>query len=322
MMFVSKPIAILSAGCLMLLSVAALAQSGGGAAPPANSAVQALVLDEVARIDWIEKSDVAALREGVIETMELQIGMPVKKGGTIGALHKKIAELTVAKTELQAKQTAPAEKAQAQKKVALSVVARNKRLEEKKPGLVSAEDIAKAEGELEVADAQLHEALENQGIAKAELDLSERTLEEHTILAPFDGIIIKRMKNPGESVRASEAVVQLGNLSKLCANAYLPLAYAYRVKEDQIVEIQVRITGTRGGEPLPIEKKRFRGKITFVDPQIQAVAETAVRIRAEFQNPNFELRPGLEVQMTIFLTPDAAAAASEGTGTTRTAAAK
>ena len=47
------------------------------------------------------------------------------------------------------------------------------------------------------------------------------------------------------------------------------------------------------GEPLPIEKKRFRGKITFVDPQIQPVAETAVRIRAEFENPG-DLRPGLD----------------------------
>jgi RND family efflux transporter MFP subunit len=323
MMFVSKPIAVLSAGCLMLLSVAALGQSGGPSAPPANSAVQSLVLDEPARIDWIEKSDVAALREGVIETMELQIGMPVKKGGLIGVLHKRIAELTVAKTKLQADSTAPFEKATAQREVALAVVAINQRLEKRKPGMVSAEEIAKAEGELKVAEAQRHEALENQEIAKAELKLAERTLEEHKIVAPFPGVIIKRMKNPSESVRASEAVVQLGNLSKLCANAYVPLAYAYRVKEGQVVEIQPLIIGPRGGEPLPIEKKRFRGKITFVDPQIQAVAETAVRIRAEFQNPDFELRPGLEVRMTIYLTPDAAAAATaEPAPATRTAAAQ
>ena len=82
------------------------------------------------------------------------------------------------------------------------------------------------------------------------------------------------MKNPGESVRANEAVVQLGNLYKLCANAYVPLEYAFRVKEGQVVEIQPRITSGKG-EPLAIEKKRFRGKITFVDPQIQPVAETA-----------------------------------------------
>ena len=32
-----------------------------------------------------------------------------------------------------------------------------------------------------------------------------------------------------------------------------------------------------------------------------------MRIRAEFDNPDFELRPGLKVQMTIYLTPDVAA---------------
>ena len=169
--------------------------------------------------------------------------------------------------------------------------------------MVSAEDVAKAEGELKVAEAQIKEAEEKQAVAEAELDLAEQTLEEHTIVAPFDGVVIKRMKNPGESVRANEAVVQLGKLSRLCANAYVPLEYAFRVKEGQIVEIQPKVDSADGGKE-EIESQRFRGKITFVDPQIQAVAETAVRIRAEFENPDFELRPGLKVQMTIYLTDD------------------
>ena len=97
----------------------------------------------------------------------------------------------------------------------------------------------------------------------------------------------------------------------------MPLDYAYRVKEGQIVEIQPRLRSGRG-EPLPIEKKRFRGKIMFVDPQIQPVAETAVRIRAEFENPG-DLRPGLMVQMTIFLTQDVAAATPGWPRPTRTA---
>jgi len=316
-MCVSKPIAALAAGCF-LLSAAALAQTGGPAPRAADPAVQALVLEELARIDWIEKSDVAALREGVIDRMELQIGMPVKKDGTIGALHDEMAKLTVAKNKLQADAIAPTEKAKAQVYVAASKVARDNRLNARKPGMVSEEEAAEHEGEYRVADAARKEAEENRGIAKAELDLAERTLKEHTIIAPFDGVIIKRMKNPGESVRANEAVVQLGNPNKLCANAYVPLDYAFRVKEGQVVEIQPRITGGRG-EPMPIEKKRFRGKITFIDPQIQPVAETALRIRAEFDNPAGDLRPGLMVQMTIFLTSDAAAAASGGPAPTQTA---
>ena len=185
--------------------------------------------------------------------MELQIGMPVKKNGPIGVLHHEIAELTVKKNQLQARQVAPVQKARAQKEVAASVVARNLRLNTRSPGLVSAEDVAKAEGELKVADAQIKEALESTGIAEAELSMAERILEEHTIVAPFEGIVLKRMKEPGESVRANEAVIQLGDLSKLGAEAYVPLDYAYRVKEGQVVEIQPRIRGGRG-VPLPIEK--------------------------------------------------------------------
>jgi len=316
-MSLSKPVAALAAGCL-LMSVAALAQTGGAASRPADSGIQAIDLAELARIDCIERSDVACLREGVIQKMELQIGMPVKEGGTIGVLHREMAELTVTKNKLQADSIGPSEKAAAQKEVAVSVVARNVRLNDRKPGMASAEDVAKAEGELKVAVAQVLEAKENRGIAASDLALAVQTLKEHTIVAPFDGVIIKRMKNPGESVRANEAVVQLGNLYKLSANAYVPLDFAFRVKEGQIVEIQPRVTQRRG-EPLAIEKKRFRGKITFVDPQIQPVAETAVRIRAEFENPTGELRPGLMVQMTVFLNTEVAAAGPDGAAPAQTA---
>jgi RND family efflux transporter MFP subunit len=304
-MTVSKPIAALGMGCLLLAGAAALAQTGGAARPANPAAAQALVLEELARIDWIEKSDVAALQEGVIERMELQVGMPVKKGGLIGVLHHDIAELTVAKNELQAKAIAPKEKAEAQFYVAASKVARDKRLNSRKPDMVSAEEMAEHEGEMRVADAARHEAAENKEIAGAELNLAKKTRDQHYILAPFEGVVTKRMKHPGESVRANEAVVTLCNPNKLCANAYVPLDYAFRVKEGQIVEIQPIITRGRG-EPLPIEKKRFRGKVTFVDPQIQPVAETAVRVRAEFENPG-DLRPGLMVQMTLYLAPEVAA---------------
>ncbi len=246
-MSILKPIAALAAGSLILLSAAALAQNGGAAAQPGNPGVQVLVLTELPYVTWIEKSSVAALREGVIEKMELQIGMPVKKDGTIGFLHRTFAELTVRKAQLQADSVGPVEKAEAQEEVALSVCARNTRLNERKPGMVSAEDVAKNEGELKAATAMKKEAIENRGIAKAEYELAKQTLEEHTIRAPFEGIVIKRMKEPGQSVRAGDAVVEIGNLSRLAVDAYVPLEYAYRVKEDQVVEIQPRLAlaGTR-----------------------------------------------------------------------------
>jgi RND family efflux transporter MFP subunit len=305
-MKIPKSMAALAAGCLTMLGAAAVAQNGGGQGPAdgQSQGVQALVLPDVAHLDWIEKSAVAALREGVVEKMELQIGMEAKAGNTIGILHRRFAELTVAKAQAQADSVGPLEKARAQEEVTASVVTRNDRLNKRKPDMVSAEDVAKAIGEWKAATASIKEADENRKIAKAELDLAQQTLDEHTITAPFDGIVTKRMKNPGESVRANEAVVEMGNLTRLAADAYVPLEYSFRVKVGQVVEIQPR---TRSRTPLPVEKKRFRGKITFVDPEIQPIGETAVRIRAEFENPGWELRPGLDAQMTIYLTPETAA---------------
>jgi RND family efflux transporter MFP subunit len=310
----SKKAVALAGGLGALLSFASLAPTLS--AQNTKAMAETLVVDD-ASIDWIERSNVAALREGVIDRMELQIGMPVAKGKPIGYLHSEMAELTVKKAEVAARSIAPKAKAKAQQDLALAVVAINKRLNERIKGSVSFEEMAKAEAELKVATASIAEAEEKIMLDEAELAMARRALEEHTIVAPFEGIVIERMKHPGESVRANEAVVKLGNLGKLRARAFVPLEYAYRVKEGQIVEIQPRLVGSREN-PLPIEKKRFQGKITFVDPEIQPIAETAVRIYAEFENKDFELKPGLRATMTIYLnsptTPPTVGARTKSSG--------
>jgi RND family efflux transporter MFP subunit len=297
--------AALSAGFIAALSVATLAQPSPPAPQTGRGGPEVLVLDELATLEWIERADVAALREGVIESVELWPGMPVQRGGTIGSLHKETAELTVKKAALAAKNEAAEQKALAQKELAEAVVATNIRLNQRRPGMVSIEEQRKAEAEVKVAHWMSLEAVEQREVNKADLALAEQAVREHTIVAPFDGVVYERLKNPGESVRANEAVVRLGNLDKLRAWTYVPLDYFSRVKEGQVVEFQPRLQGMRGAH-LPIEQKRFRGKITFVDPQIQPVAETAVRIYAEFENKDKELRPGLKGVMTVYLTPEAA----------------
>lgn len=292
---ISKKALALTAGFVAALSLASLGQNPA----PASRTPETLVVDD-ASVDWIEMSSVAALREGVIERMELQIGMEARRGKPIGYLHDEIAKLTVAKAKVAVDSTATQEKAEAQRELAVAIVATSKRLNARRPGMVSEEEMRKNEAEVKVAEAMRNEAIEKRKLDTADLALAEQAQVEHTIVAPFDGIVIERIKNPGESVRANEAVVKLGNLDKLRAFAFIPLEYAYRVKEGQIVELQLRLGGTRGA-PLPIEQKRFRGKITFVDPQIQPVGETAVRVYAEFDNKDHELRPGLKATMTIFL---------------------
>ena len=301
----SRKVAALAASLMSALSAFAIAQ-----APPARpSTAQPTIVVDDATVDWIEKSEVSALRPGVIERMELQIGMPVRRGGPIGYLHSEVANLTVAKAAVAAKSVGPQRRAKAQTDLAVAVVARNKRLIARDPNYVSKEEQSKAEAEVNVGEAMMVEAQEKVELDKADLDLAKRALEEHTIRAPFDGVVIHRTKNPGEAVQANEAVVTLGNLDKLRVWTWVPLQFLYRIKEGGVVEIQPRLDRTVGGSPLPIENKKFRGKITFVDPQILPEAETAVRIYAEFDNQSHELLPGMKARMTIYLAPEDAPAA-------------
>ena len=300
-MLVSKKAAAMAAGLIAALAAATLAQT-----PPASRADETLAVGD-ATIDWIEKSDVSALREGVIDKMELQVGHEVIRGGTIGVLHTEIAELTVAKARVAATNTAAARKAEAQRELAIAILARSHRLQIRDKNAVSIEEIQKNEAEVKVASAMLQEAMENQKLAIAELDLAKQALKEHTIVAPFDGVITERMKNPGESVRANEPVVRMGKIDKLRISAWIPIEYGFRVKVGDAVEVTPNIPGA----VLPIELKKVPGKITFVDPEAEPV-ETKVRVFAEIENKDHELRPGLKADMIIHLNTAAPQAPAVG----------
>jgi hypothetical protein len=54
--------------------------------------------------------------------------------------------------------------------------------------------------------------------------------------------------------------------------------------------------------------KQFRGVISSVDQSIQPIAEEAIRVYADLDNVNHDLKPGMKARMTILLKPDANAA--------------
>ncbi|HEX8203491.1 MAG TPA: HlyD family efflux transporter periplasmic adaptor subunit, partial [Isosphaeraceae bacterium] len=247
MLLLNRKAVSLAAGLVAALTAVTLAQvptppsrapiAGARASSSGGETLVVNGTDNGGTIDWIEKSAVSALREGVIDQMELQVGMEVQKGKVIGRLHDETARLTVAKAQLGAAAVAAKAKAQAQKELAVAKRSRLLRLERMGTGLASREEIETADAEVKVAAALILEAEENQKLAASDLELASQALQEHTITAPFDGIIVERMKNPGESVRANEAVVQLGKVEKVRFYGYLPLETAYRVRLGMPVDV-------------------------------------------------------------------------------------
>lgn len=284
---------------LGLLGAVAWNQSSSGAA--GGTGDDTIVVS--GNVRYLQESNVAALREGVLESLEVHIGSMVERGGTIGLLHNRMARLAVTKAQAAAESVGSKFEAMARKDLAMSVVIRNRRLASKDLTAATKEEVEKAEAELQVALAQIKQADEKHDIDQAELELAKETLDEHTIRAPFPGMIVEQLKHEGESVRANEPIVKIANLDRLRVHAFIPLEHSYRVKPNMIVDVKPRVVGL----DLPQEKKRFRGKITFVDPEIQPHGETTRRVFIDVENnAEHELENGQQAEVTIYLNPAAA----------------
>lgn len=288
-------------GLIGPVSVATIAGAQG------QRAAEPQTLDsQDATIDWFQQSNVSALRPGVIDKMEVRIGKTVDRDGVIGVLYKKSADLSVREAEIQANSQGEVQKAQAQKRLAAAVIGTNEALNKRLPNSVSREEMQKAEAEFLVAKAAEQVARDTQDLAKAKLDSAKQTADEHTIKAPFSGIVIEEFKHEGESVQANEAVIRLGNLDKVRVWTYIPLEYSYRVAVGTEIEVQLRF-GNR------LHQKKHRGVVTFVDPSVQPIGESGIRVYAEIDNPTHELQPGHKATMRFFLKPESANPATAST---------
>lgn len=295
-MIFSRKIVTLASATVVAVSMAALAQQ------PASPTSQTLVVPGA--IDWVVTSNVSALKEGVIKQIEFQTGRLVKGGDAIGYLHDESAKLTEAKAKLAAENTGEIAKAEAQRDLARSELAKLVNLRKKGPGFVSDSEFSKATADMNMADAGRQVALETKKLYEAEHALALRSLEEHIIRAPFTGVITDRMKNPGESVRSNEPVVRIGGTDKLRFVGWVPLEVALRLKGNEPVEVRAVIDEA----DLDIEKTVYKGKITTVGhevhsnlrtTEVQVLAEIPLRIDPE--HPELLLRPGTKGEMTVFM---------------------
>lgn len=285
-----------------LATATVLAQQPGQGRPPARSAGQTLVVNGL--IDWLDRSDVSALREGVLKHVEFQVGDHVKAGTEIARLHDESAILTVEKAKVSAEMTGAIKKAQASKELALVQLAMLNKLRAISDKNVSYEEYKKQVAEVEAASAAMLEAQEQQRLAQAELAITERFLAEHSVLAPFNGYVTEKMKNKGESVRANDAILRIVRTDVLRFHGYLPLEAAVRIKGHPVVEVRPVIDDA----DLPIEQMVFQGKISELNREVATIGRTEVQVFAEitnssgdFVNIGSELLKGMKAEMTIFL---------------------
>lgn len=134
----------------------------------------------------------------------------------------------------------------------------------------------------------LDEAVAELGISEAALNLANATIAKTRITAPFSGELGLRQVSVGEYLTEGQAIFTLARIDRLNVDFTLPQTELAIVKPG--TRVAVRTDAYPGEE--------FSGMVAAVDPNLDAAAR-AVSVRAEIDNPDGRLKPGLFIEVDI-----------------------
>jgi HlyD family secretion protein len=247
----------------------------------------------------------------------------VKRGQVLARLHGALQEAKVARARAAVLSAEVAvNKADANVVKARAILAQRLEVNRRKQQLVSRqvtsaqvgeeaqrdEDVAKAEllvaeNDIEVARAQLTDA-------KAQLAYERAILEQHTLVAPFDALVVDRQKELGSVIKAGDPIFTLVAVGSIWALAYIDESRAGAIREGQPAEVRLR--------SLPSEV--FPARVVRIGIESDRVSEERrVYVKCDQCPVRFHLGEQAEVLITVAtlpkarLVPEAAVSGYDGT---------
>ncbi len=228
-------------------------------AEPASTQTVAHTLSLVGSLEANEVVEIKSEIDGAIEAIRFEEGQPVNKGQLL---------IQIDGSKLRAML------AQAQANLSLAETTR-----ERYKGLIEAGGVSRQE---------FDEAMSKYESSRAAVALVQEQLRDASIEAPFDGIVGARQLSVGQFVTPGTALTWLIDPDPIKVEFRVPERYVGQVKADQLVEVRV--------DPFP--DASFRGKVYFVDPQIDPGTRTAL-VKAIVPNPDGQLRRGMFASVAL-----------------------
>ncbi len=166
-------------------------------------------------------------------------------------------------------------------------------LENARRSATRSEELSKGDlisrSELENAQAQL-------SVAEARVASARAQLDKTSLIAPFDGVVGLREVSVGAYVNFGLALVNLVRLDPMEVDFSLPESDLGLVKAGQ--PITVTVDALRG--------ETFKGEVTAIDPMMDITSRSA-KLRAQIDNDDYKLRPGLFARIVLGTDSDATA---------------
>lgn len=123
----------------------------------------------------------------------------------------------------------------------------------------------------------------------AELERTGQPSRTVTLYSPFDGVVLERNAFAGQYLTPEMAAFKIADLSVIWALGSVFESELPMVRLGQAVEVVL---------PYADRGRTLRGTIAYVYPDVDPMARRA-RVRVEFRNPGFELKPESYVTMVM-----------------------
>ena len=223
---------------------------------------------------------VAASDVGVLASVAVREGDRVRAGDPLCSLDTRLlrASLKAAQTRLASE--GKVNSVQAKLRFRKNHLDQIKALREKTHA--SNLEVTDAELEVDLAQADLQIVLDERRAIEADLLKIQAQLDQRTIAAPIDGLVLEVPKQIGEAVTSSDShVVTLVHLDRLRIRYFLTTARALRLTTGQQVFVS-----------LPSIDKRATAVVDFISPVTDANSGT-VCVELMLDNADGKYRAGL-----------------------------
>ena len=211
--------------------------------------------------------------DGMIATINVQRGDLIRRGQPLVTLQSDVEKLALEAARYRVRMEGQLSAARNRIDYATKKLARLTELQ--KDNFMSAQARDEAEAEKRLAESELQAANEARELARLEHLRLQEALSLRTLTAPFNGVVVDRLLNPGdlaESGSGRKAVLKVAQIDPARADVALPAALFGQVKTGA----KVTLVATVGGG-------RFAATVRSVDRVIDAASSTFV---ARIEVPN------------------------------------
>ena len=264
---------------LLRVPVAALLISGGAADLSAGPLAPINCL-----IEPQETVRLSTPVAGIVAAVHVDRGDSVEAGDVVAELDATLETIALSIAEARAGNMARIEGAEARMAFLQAQVTRNRQLAAR--NAISAAVVTESEMELEIARQDLIDARLSRDLAEIEVVQARAVLEQKTLRAPIDGVIVERLLSRGEYRDTQAHIATIARLDLLRVEAFAPLDYfdALAVSDAVTIRPEAPIGGA------------WPATITIMDRVFDAATAT-FGLRMVLENPDLALPAGVRCEV-------------------------